>query len=60
MMAPGSRGADFIVRTTVATPAVPPARQTVSSSSSTSRTIEVYARDNVEMAVRSAVVGAVS
>src|SRR4029079_6347599 len=32
MVAPGGRGADLIVRTTVATPAVPPARQTVSTS----------------------------
>jgi hypothetical protein len=41
MVAPGGRGADFIVRTTVPTPAVPPERQTVSNSSRTSRTLRV-------------------
>jgi molybdenum cofactor cytidylyltransferase len=38
MTAPGGRGADRIVRTTVATPAVPPARQIDINSASTSRT----------------------
>jgi hypothetical protein len=41
IVAPGCRGADRIVRTTVATPAVPPVRHTDSNSSRTSRTIEV-------------------
>ena len=38
MTAPGGRGADRTVRTTVATPAVPPARQIDINSGSTSRT----------------------
>ncbi len=38
MAAPGGRGADRMVRTPVATPAVPPARQTDISSANTSRT----------------------
>jgi molybdenum cofactor cytidylyltransferase len=49
MVAPGGRGADRMVRTTVASPAVPPARQTDINPTSTSRTTaSLWRREIIE------------